>query len=57
MKNIVKSRTFWVAVAQALAGVVVVFSTTYPEAGWLVILKSGLDIYIKLTSSSAVNYK
>ena len=48
MKAIFKSKTFWLAVLQATAGAVVVFSTSYPTVGWLMVVKSGIDIIIRL---------
>ena len=55
MKSLFSSKTFWLAVATAVVGAVSVFSNTYPEVGWLIILKSILDIVIRTQTTQAVS--
>jgi len=50
-----KSKTFWIAGIQASLGVVAVFSAAYPDVGWLMIIKSILDIYIRSTTTKPVS--
>ncbi len=48
-----KSRTVILAIAQALVGVLVVINTQDPTlglAGLVAIVKSGLDVYIRMTT-------
>ena len=47
MKSIFESKVFWLAVAQAVVGVIVIFSSAYPEVGGLVIAKSVADIALR----------
>ncbi len=51
MKSIFSSRTFWLAVAQAITGAVVIFSTQYPDVGGLIIAKSALDIVLRFLTT------
>jgi uncharacterized membrane protein len=48
MKSIFESKVFWLAVAQAVVGVLVVFTSAFPEVGGLVIAKSVADIVLRL---------
>jgi hypothetical protein len=48
MKPIFKSKTFWLAIIQAIGGVVVVFETQYPAIGALIVIKSIIDISLRL---------
>lgn len=54
MKNIFQSRTFWVAVAQATAGIITVFASTYDNVGWLITAKSFVDIYLRYVTTTPV---
>lgn len=54
MKTLVTSKTFWLAVLQGIIGLVVVFSTSYPDAGWLLTAKSVLDIVLRLYTSQPI---
>lgn len=51
IKSIFKSRTFWLAVAQAVLGAIVVFSTQYPDVGWLLTAKSVVDITLRFLTT------
>jgi hypothetical protein len=54
MKSLFSSKTFWLAVVQAILGIVVIFSTTYPDVGWLLTAKSVLDIVLRFTTTTPV---
>lgn len=56
MKSIFASRVFWLAVAQAVAGSLVVFSSAYPDVGALIIAKSIIDIALRFTTSKPVSF-
>ena len=46
--KLINSKTFWLAVVQALSGVLVVFATTYPQVGMLLVVKSVIDVVLRL---------
>ena len=54
-KSLVSSKTFWLALAQACVAIVVVFQTSYPDAGVLLMLKSVLDIVIRLYTTQPIS--
>jgi len=54
MKSLFHSRTFWVAVLQAVAGTIAVFATSYPEVGALLVAKSLLDVYLRIVTTTQV---
>lgn len=54
MKSIFKSKTFWIAVIQAVIGIVVVFSDAYPAIGGLLIAKSVLDVILRTVTTTRV---
>ena len=57
MKKWYQSKTILLAIAQAIFGVLMVFSQEYPElkdVGVIAIIKSVLDIYIRMETTSAV---
>lgn len=50
MKALIESKTFWVAVAQAVVAVLIVFMGAFPDANWVgagLLLKSLLDMYLR----------
>lgn len=53
-KTLISSKTFQLAALQAVAGVIVVFATAYPEAGWLMMAKSIADVAIRLYTSQPI---
>lgn len=53
-KALIQSKTFWVAVAQAILGALVVFGSTYPTVGWIVMAKSVLDVVIRLYTTQPI---
>lgn len=57
MKPLVSTRTFWLAVAQAVVAVLVIFTTTYPDAHWagyMLIVKSIIDMILRSDTSIPV---
>lgn len=54
MKKLTQSRTFWLAVIQAVASVVVVALTELDMVGYVGIVKSLLDIYIRMDTSKPI---
>ena len=57
MKSLFKSKTFWLACTQAAIGIVVIFTTQYPElqtVGGIAILKSVLDMVLRIVTTEAV---
>ena len=54
MKSIFTSKTFWIAVIQAVIGIVVVFSDAYPAIGGLIIAKSVLDVILRTVTTTRV---
>jgi len=53
-KSILKSKTFWIAVIQAIAGVIAVFATAYPAVGDLLIAKSIIDVIVRYFTVSPI---
>ncbi len=54
MKNLFYSRTFWLAVVQGVMGILVVVETQYGSIGWLAIVKSAVDIFLRMDTSAPV---
>jgi hypothetical protein len=54
-KNILTSKTFWLAILQGILGVVVVVSTSIPGVGWLMIVKTIIDIGIRMITAQPVS--
>ena len=54
MKSLWTSKTFLLALLQAIAGVIVIFATAYPEVGWLMAAKSTLDAILRLLTTRPV---
>jgi len=54
VKSIFASKTFWIAVLQAIAGTFVVFGTAYPTVGWIVIAKSVVDVFIRYQTTQSI---
>ena len=53
-KSLVGSKTFQLAFVQAVIAIVVIFSSAYPEAGWLLIGKSFLDVLLRYITTQPV---
>lgn len=41
------SKTIWIAILQGILGVLVAIGTSVPNIGWLIILKSIIDIILR----------
>ena len=54
MKGLVQSRTFWLAIIQGVAGVIVILETELPGVGWVAIVKSVLDVLLRLATGKPV---
>jgi len=57
MKSLVKSKTFWIAVVQALVGGAIIFleSGAIPDAvGYVAIVKSIGDIVLRLVTTDPI---
>jgi len=60
MKSIFRSRTFWIAVAQGVLGVLTAMFTEMPElqsVGYIVLVKSFLDVLVRMDTKEAVTIK
>jgi hypothetical protein len=49
------SKTIWLAVLQGILGVVVATSSQIPTVGWLMLLKSAIDIMIRIVTEMPVS--
>lgn len=54
MKSIFSSKTFWLAIAQAIIGGVVAIDTTHPAVGLLLIGKSVIDVVVRYMTTQRV---
>jgi hypothetical protein len=60
MKSLLHSKTFWLAVAQAIAGIyaaAAVVDPTVATLGWVMITKSVVDIVLRLFTTNTVYVK
>ena len=55
MKSIFQSRVFWLAVFQAIASVLVVLFTELDMAGYAMLVKSVVDIALRVDTASAID--
>ena len=46
-KNWIYSKTIWLAAFQLAAGFTLVFMTQYPEIGWILTVKSLIDVVLR----------
>jgi uncharacterized membrane protein len=53
-KTLFSSKTFWLAIIQALIAAIAIFQGSYPGIGQLLILKSMLDIALRFITTSAI---
>ncbi len=53
-KSLFGSKVFWIAMAQAVIAVVIVFQGYYPDAGWLLMAKSMLDIALRMMTTKPI---
>lgn len=55
MKSLTSSKTFWLAVLQAVGGGVIIFLTEMPDlVGYVAMAKSVLDIVLRLATAEPV---
>jgi len=54
MKTLFYSKVFWFCVLKALAGALVVFSTQYTTAGWLIEAESGVSLILRFLTTTGV---
>jgi len=54
MKTLLQSRTFWLAVIQAVAGIGVIALTELDMIGYVGIFKSVVDIILRTITSSQI---
>ena len=47
-KDFWKSKTLWIAALQGLLGLATALESNYPEIGWLIILKSLVDVSLRM---------
>lgn len=57
MKSLFNSRTFWLAVAQAVVGIVVVALTELDLVGYAAMAKAMLDALLRLDTTTPVSLK
>ena len=55
LSQVLKSRTVLMALAQALAGVLIVILTEMNEVGYVALVKSAMDIVLRLDTQKPVN--
>lgn len=54
MKSLTSSKTFWVAVIQAVVGGLVIFLTDMDMVGYVALVKSVGDVVLRLATSEPV---
>lgn len=57
-KALIESRQFWIAAVQALIAIITIAVSNYPgleAAGWLALVKSGLDIWLRTQTSTPIS--
>lgn len=54
MKSLFRTKTFWLATAQAVVGVLAIFASAYPEVGGLMIAKSIIDVILRSYTAEPV---
>lgn len=57
VKSILLSKTFWLAVIQGVLGVIIVISSSIPGVGWVMVLKTVLDIILRFLTEKPVALK
>lgn len=53
-KPLLNSKTFWLAIFQALLGATIVFHSAYPDVGWILLAKSALDISLRWLTTAPI---
>lgn len=54
MKSWYKSKAIWIAIIQAIIGIVIAAETVYPDAGIVLIGKSILDIVLRVLTTTPI---
>jgi len=54
MKSIFESKTFWLAVVQGIAGILVVIESSHPGVGSIIIAKSFVDIMLRYLTTQSI---
>ena len=54
MKTLIGSKTFWIAVIQAVTGVVIIALTELDMVGYIAMVKSVVDIFIRLITTESI---
>lgn len=55
MKSLLQSKTFWLAIGQAIGAVLIVAFTQLDMMGGVLIVKSVLDIVLRLSTDSGID--
>lgn len=55
MKSLFQSKTFWLAVLQAIVGILIVLSGEYPEIGQLFVAKSVIDVILRVMTTTRIS--
>jgi hypothetical protein len=55
MKKLIDSKTFWIAVAQALGAVLIVALTELDMMGGVLIVKSIVDVLVRLDTNEPIS--
>ena len=55
--NLLKSRTVWLAIGQAVLGVIIVVLTEADMVGYAVLVKSLADVFMRSITTDAINDK
>lgn len=58
VKPLIKSKQFWLALIQAVLAIIAIFGATYPAietVGWIGLLKSGLDMYLRYNTTTQIS--
>ena len=53
-KSILLSKTVWLAILQAILGIVVAVGSQIPTVGWLMVVKSIIDVLIRVITTQPV---
>ena len=54
MKSLFESKTFYVALFQGFAGLLMVIISQFPQLGWAMIVKTIIDVILRLLTDKPV---